>query len=131
MTDDNPSHPGVDPAKSGALGRCPRCGRGRLFAGFLRLEASCDRCDLDFRPLDAADGPAFFVMTIVGFVVVGLALYTEVVYSPPIWVHLLLWLPLTFLLALPLMRMAKGLMVGLQFRSKAAEGRLASHDRTD
>jgi len=131
MTDDNPSHPGVDPAKAGARGRCPRCGRGRLFAGFLRLEPSCDRCDLDFRPLDSADGPAFFVMTIVGFVVVGLALYTEVVYSPPIWVHLLLWLPLTFLLALPLMRVAKGLMVGLQFRSKAAEGQLATHDRTD
>ncbi|WP_062203109.1 DUF983 domain-containing protein [Aureimonas sp. AU12] len=125
------SYPGVDPVKSGALGRCPRCGRGRIFAGFLRLEKACDRCDLDLAPLDSADGPAFFVMTIVGFVVVGFALYTEVVYSPSVLVHIVLWVPLTFILALPLMRVAKGLMVGLQYKNKAAEGRLASHDEND
>lgn len=123
MSDPRLSYPGVDPAKAGAAGHCPRCGKGALFQGFLRLRKACARCQLDYRPLDQADGPAFFVMTLVGFIVVGLALYVEVSYSPSILVHLLLWIPLTLVLALPLMRVAKGLMVGIQYRSKAAEGR--------
>ncbi|SDO08528.1 DUF983 domain-containing protein [Aureimonas jatrophae] len=130
MSDRAPSYPGVDPAKAGAAGHCPRCGKGPLFQGFLKLRSACGRCKLDFRPLDQADGPAFFVMTVVGFVVVGLALYVEVAYSPSIVVHLLLWIPLTIILSLPLMRIAKGLMVGLQYRNKAAEGRWAGSDES-
>ena len=128
MTSQNLSYPGVDPAKAAAFGRCPRCGKGRLFAGYLRLEIECSRCGLDFAPLDSADGPAFFVMSLISFIVVGFALYVEVTYSPPLYVHLLLWLPISLVLAIPLMRIAKGLMVGLQFRSNAAEGRLDRHD---
>jgi len=128
MADRQASYPGVDPARAGAAGHCPRCGKGLLFRGLLRLRARCTRCDLDFTPLEQADGPAFFVMTIVGFVVVGLALYVEVVYSPSILVHLLLWIPLTLILSLPLMRVAKGVMAGLQYRNRAAEGRLVGDD---
>ncbi|WP_019997033.1 DUF983 domain-containing protein [Aureimonas ureilytica] len=128
MDEPNQPYPGVDPPRAGLAGRCPRCGKGRLFAGYLRLEPVCSRCGLDLAPLDQADGPAFFVMSIVSFVVVGLALYTEVTFSPPLTVHLLLWIPLAFILAAPLMRLAKGLMVGLQFRSSAAEGRWHAHD---
>ncbi|WP_062231627.1 DUF983 domain-containing protein [Aureimonas sp. N4] len=128
MDDSRQPYPGVDPAHAAMFGHCPRCGKGKLFAGYLRLEPVCSRCGLDLASLDSADGPAFFVMSIVSFVVVGLALYTEVAYSPPIYVHLLLWVPLAFLLSAPLMRLAKGLMVGLQFRSSAAEGRLHPHD---
>jgi len=122
------AYPGVDPAHAATFGKCPRCGKGKLFAGYLRLEPVCSRCGLDLKSLDSADGPAFFVMSIVSFVVVGLALYTEAAYSPPLYAHLLLWIPLAFLLSAPLMRLAKGLMVGLQFRSNAAEGRIHHHD---
>lgn len=125
MRDNEPSDPGVEPARAGAFGLCPRCGQGPLFAGFLRLAPACSRCGLDFTPLNTDDGPAFFVMTFVGIVVVGLALYVEVVYSPSILVHLLLWIPLSIILATPLMRIVKGLMVGLLYKHKAAEGRLA------
>jgi cytochrome c oxidase subunit 3 len=128
MDNPNQAYPGVDPPRAGLSGHCPRCGKGRLFAGYLRLERVCSRCGLDLAALDSADGPAFFVMSIVSFVVVGLALYTEVSWSPPIYVHILLWVPLAFILAAPLMRIVKGLMVGLQFRSSAAEGRLHQHD---
>jgi uncharacterized protein (DUF983 family) len=107
----------------GVAGRCPRCGRGRLYRGFLALAPACDDCGLDFRGFDAADGPAVFVIFIVGFVVTVAALVTELKWQPPFWVHAALWLPLTLGLSLGLLRPLKGLMVGLQYRNKAEEGR--------
>ena len=124
MTEDAILRPSVDPLKKAAFGRCPQCGRGKLFKGFLSLAPRCAACGLDFAFIDAGDGPAVFVILIVGFVVVGMALWLEVTVAPPLWVHLLLWIPLTFLLALPLLRALKGLMIGLQFKNHAAEGRL-------
>lgn len=109
-------------------GCCPRCGQGRLFAGILRLQPRCEDCGLDFAIFDAADGPAFFVMSIVGFVIVGLALYVEFVHTPPVWLHLVLWPIVAVVLSLPLLRWSKGLMVGLQYRNKAEEGRLVRPD---
>ena len=85
-------------AVAGLLGRCPRCGSGRLFSGFLTLAPKCSSCDLDFSFIDAGDGPAVFVILIVGFVVMAAALYTEVKFRPPIWLHLTLWLPLVIAL---------------------------------
>ncbi|WP_185985226.1 DUF983 domain-containing protein [Aureimonas mangrovi] len=128
MTDD-PSHRAeAEAAMAGLKGRCPRCGQGRLFAGVLSLEPACEDCGLDFGPFDSADGPAFFVMSIVGFVIVGLALYVEVAHSPSVWVHIVLWPLLAAILTLPLLRLCKGLMVGLQYRNRAAEGRLVDRD---
>jgi uncharacterized protein (DUF983 family) len=69
-----------------------------------------------------------FVILLVGFVVVGLALFVEVAYTPPIWLHMLLWLPLTLVLAIGGLRPLKGAMIGLQYRNKAAEGRLDGAD---
>lgn len=105
-------------------GRCPRCGQGRLFDGFLRLKPNCSDCGLDYGFADSGDGPAAFVILLIGIVIVGLALWLEVTVGPPLWVHLILWLPLTVILCLPPMRLLKGLMIGLQYRNKAAEGRL-------
>lgn len=119
MSDD----PAVSPVSAGLRGCCPRCGRGRLFAGYLALAPSCEECGLDYGFADSADGPAVFIMLIVGFIVVGAALVTEVKYQPPVWLHLLLWLPLTLVLSLVLLRPLKGLAVALQYRNKAAEGR--------
>ena len=81
-------------------------------------------CGLDFSFADAADGPAIFVMLIIGFVVVGLALWVEVSYGPPLWLHFLLWIPLTLVLCLPSLRLIKGVLITLQYANKAAEGRL-------
>lgn len=81
-------------------------------------------CGLDYSFADSGDGPAVFVIMIVGFIVVGLVLFVELSYQPPIWVHLVLWLPLTILLAGGVLRPLKGLMIALQFRHKAAEGQL-------
>lgn len=116
----------VSPLSAGLLGRCPRCAKGRLFSGFLDLAPSCDRCGLDYGFADAADGPAFFVMSIVGFIVVGGALAVEIRYQPALWVHVVLWLPLGILLPLALLRPFKGVLVALQYRYRAAEGRRAS-----
>ncbi|WAP71003.1 DUF983 domain-containing protein [Jiella pelagia] len=115
----------VDPVKAATRGRCPHCGKGRLFSGFLTLAPRCDHCDLDYEFADSGDGPAVFVILIIGFVVCGLALWVEVSFSPPLWVHLLLWLPLILILCLPLLRILKGTMIGLQYKNRAAEGRLA------
>ena len=109
---------------TGLKGLCPRCGRGHLFQGFLTLRPRCEACGLDFSFADSGDGPAFFVMSIVGVLVVGLALWVEFTYEPPIWLHMALWLPLTVILSVLLVRPAKGIMVALQYRHGAEEGRL-------
>jgi len=118
-------HPPISAASAGLLGRCPRCGRGKLFKSFLEIGEGCDACGLDYRFADAGDGPAVFIILILGFLVCGLALWTEVVFAPPYWVHLVLWLPITLLLAVGMLRPMKGLIVALQYKNKAREGRLA------
>jgi uncharacterized protein (DUF983 family) len=106
-------------------GCCPGCGKGKLFAGFLTIAQRCNECGLDFGFADAGDGPAVFVILIVGFLIVGAALIVEVDYEPPLWVHALLWPPLLLLLALGLLRLLKAGLVSLQFRNDARQGRLA------
>jgi len=113
----------VDPIRAGLLCRCPHCGRGRLFDGFLKVVENCEACGFDYRGLNTGDGPTVFVMQIAGGIVVFSALGVELAYSPPMWVHLVLWLPLVAVLSLGLMRPAKGLMIGLQVRNRAAEVR--------
>jgi len=102
---------------------CPRCGRGKLFAGFLTLRPCCDVCGLDFDFADSGDGPAVFIMFLAGAIVVGAALITEVLYHPPYWVHAALWLPLILVVTLGPLRPMKGLMIALQYHHKAAEQR--------
>ena len=104
--------------------RCPRCGRGRLFTGFLTLAPRCEACGLDYGFADAGDGPAVFVILLVGLVVVAAAVIVEFVWRPPYWLHALLWIPTTLALSLGLLRPLKGLLIALQFHHKAEEGRL-------
>ncbi|OQM74741.1 DUF983 domain-containing protein [Manganibacter manganicus] len=124
MNEDKAIWPPVDPIQAGLRGHCPRCGEGRLFPGFLTVGKECGNCRLDYSFADAGDGPAVFVILIIGFVVVGLALWMEVSYSPPLWLHFLLWIPLAVALCLTALRLMKGVLVTLQYRNKAAEGRL-------
>jgi uncharacterized protein (DUF983 family) len=114
---------GVPVLKAGLLCRCPRCGEGRLFSGFLAVPEACASCALDFRAFDPGDGPAVFVMLIVGFVVVAAALVVEVKYQPPMWLHMALWLPLIVFLSLGLLRPFKATLIALQFRNKASQHR--------
>jgi uncharacterized protein (DUF983 family) len=116
------------PIARGLACRCPRCGKGKLFEGFLSLRPRCEACGLNYSFVDSADGPAFFVMFISGFLVVFAALAVEVLYSPPYWVHALLWLPLILITTLLPLRPMKGLLIALQYHHKAAEGRLDGGD---
>ncbi len=110
---------------AGLGGRCPRCGKGHMFKGLLALAPRCEACGLDFSFADAADGPAVFVCLLGGFLVLGAAFWTELAYEPPFWVHLVLFLPLTAIVCVGLLRPAKGLLVAQQYRTKAEQGRIA------
>jgi uncharacterized protein (DUF983 family) len=101
--------------RQGFLGRCPKCGRGHLFRAFLKVADECDVCGEEMHHHQADDAPAYFVVLIVGHIVAALALETEVLFSPPYWVHMALWLPLTLILALGLLQPFKGAIVGLQW----------------
>lgn len=124
MTEDRAHFPPIEPVAAGLRGHCPRCGEGRLFSGLLALRPRCGVCGLDYSFADAGDGPAVFVILIIGFVVVGLALWMEVSLNPPLWLHFLLWIPLTVVLCLTALRLIKGVLITLQYRNRAAEGRL-------
>jgi len=114
--------------KRGFRGRCPRCGEGKLFRAFLKVDNRCSVCGLDFTPHRADDLPAYLVIAIVGHIVVPAALLIETDYAPPVWLQLAIYLPLTALMSLALLQPVKGAVVGLQwalrmhgFDDKAAE----------
>ncbi|WP_119389952.1 DUF983 domain-containing protein [Taklimakanibacter lacteus] len=119
-----PYYPNLSPIKTGLSGRCPRCGRGRLFQGYLSVAKSCSSCGLSFDFADSGDGAAWFVMLFVCIFGVGSILGIEVAYSPPFWVHLLIAIPVIVLLPLLLLRPAKGVLLCQQWKTKASEGRL-------
>src|SRR5579875_3283042 len=124
MIDENRRYPPISAVSAGLAGRCPRCGEGAMFRGYLSLAPRCDACGLDFGFADAGDGPAVFVTLIAGFLVLGMALAIDVAYEPPIWVYIVFFLPLTVLVCLGLLRPLKGLLIASQYRNKAAPGRL-------
>lgn len=115
------------PVAAGLAGRCPRCGQGRMFKGFLELAPRCEACGLDYSFADSADGPAVFVMLFGGFIVCGAALWLELTYEPPFWVHLVVTLPIALVVCLGLLRPLKGILVALQYHNKAEQGRLEKH----
>ena len=104
---------------TGLACRCPRCGRGRLFASYLKVVDACADCGLDLRAHDSGDGPAVFIIFILGFIVLPLAVWVEFRFEPPFWLHVAIWpavlLGGTFALLPPL----KGLMVALQYRHRS------------
>ena len=113
----------VNPLLAGLAGRCPNCGEGPLFDGFLKVTPRCEACGFDLARADSGDGPAVFIILIAGFLVAFAALFSEIAFHPPVWVHLVLWLPLTLVLCLALLRPMKGLMLAAQFANKASEAR--------
>ncbi|GIQ71713.1 DUF983 domain-containing protein [Bradyrhizobium sp. RD5-C2] len=126
MTDTPPTV--TESALRGIACRCPRCGKGKLYSGFLTLAPRCRACDLDFAFIDAGDGPAIFVIMLAGAIVVAAALIVEVKYQPPFWLHAALWLPLIVVTTILPLRSMKALLIALQFHHKAAEGQLIERD---
>ena len=109
----------------GVRGLCPRCGGNTLFAGIASFAPRCRACGLDFAGFNVGDGPAAFLTLIVGAIIVGCAIAFELIVHPPFWVHLLLWIPLTALLVTGALRVAKGMLLALEYRNAAREGRIS------
>jgi uncharacterized protein (DUF983 family) len=107
------------------LARCPHCGKGRLFRGYLGVAPGCPVCGLSYAGFQAGDGPAVFVILIVGAIVAGGALITEVAFRPPYWVHAVIWGPAVVILSLGLLRPLKAILIVLQYKHRAEEARRA------
>jgi uncharacterized protein (DUF983 family) len=116
-----PHPPKPNPVLAGLACRCPNCGKGPLFEGFLKVRPRCPACGFDLAAADTGDGPAVFVILIAGVVVVFAALFVEIAYRPPIWLHLAIWLPAAVLVCLALLRPFKGVLVALQFHNRAGQ----------
>ncbi len=116
---------GPNPAKVAFRGLCPRCGARTLFAGLAGFAPKCRGCGLDFAGFNVGDGPAAFLIFIVGGLTVGLAIWVELSASPPWWLHVLLWLPFATILTIGLLRLSKGLLLALEYKHRAREGRIA------
>lgn len=124
----NGYRPAVSPYAVGLKCRCPRCGKGRLFQGFLTLRKACEACGLDFSKADSGDGPAVFMIFILGFTVVPIIVFVEFIYEPPVWVTPLLGIVLVLGGALLLLRPLKGLMIALQYRHRASDSGTTKYD---
>ena len=108
----------ISPFQAGFLCRCPRCGQGRLFDGILTVRERCESCGFDLRAHDVGDGAAVFVILILGFLVVGLALVLEAKVEPPLWVHAAIWPIVIFGGAIAMLRPLKATLIALQFHHR-------------
>lgn len=119
-------HRHVSSISAGLRCRCPRCGEGRLYKGFLTIDDSCQACGLDFSFADPADGPAFFVMTGVGIIVIAIWAWVAVVFQPPVWAQIVTVFPALIVGCLATLRPVKAWLVAEQYVHKAEEGRWES-----
>ena len=116
--------------KDALLGRCPCCGNGKLFAGFLTVGKHCSHCGLDYAVFDPGDGPAVFVILIEGAIVMGGVLWVEFTFQPPLWVHAVIWLPLLTVLTIGLLRLVKSFLLVLQYKHRAGQGTLTVREES-
>ncbi len=114
----------INPFHAGLLARCPACGKGSLFSGYLKFADRCDACGEDFTKADAGDGPAVFVMLVAGALIVPMVLVVELALTPPLWGHALIWPPVTAVATLGLLRPFKATLFALQHANDAQEARL-------
>jgi uncharacterized protein (DUF983 family) len=113
-------YPNISPISAGIRCRCPRCGGGKLYDGFLNVAESCSVCGLKLAHEDAGDGPAVFIILIYGLVMAGLATWVELNYEPPFWVHAVIFGPLIIVGSILLLRPFKGVMIALQYKHRVA-----------
>lgn len=117
-------YPALPPMQTGVRGRCPRCGQGHLFNGFLTLAPKCEACGLDYSFADPADGPAFFVICFACVPSVALAVWLEVAFGASLLTQFLVTGPFMLLTCVPPLRPLKGWLVASQYFYKAEEGKL-------
>jgi uncharacterized protein (DUF983 family) len=117
--------PAPSPAASAIKGLCPRCGAATLFVGPVAFAERCRACGLDFSSFNVGDGPAAFLTLIVGALVVAIAVTLQLTLSPPLWLQMMIWIPMTALLVVGALRIAKGVLIVLEYRNAAPEGRIA------
>lgn len=110
-------YPPVPPFSAGLGCRCPRCGRGKLFSGLLTVRDTCDVCGLDLTPHDTGDGPAVFVVMILGAMIVLGAILLEIWFMPPIWSHLIIWPPVILVLSILMLRPMKATLIALHYKN--------------
>jgi uncharacterized protein (DUF983 family) len=121
-------YPPVDPTRIGLQGKCPRCGKGRLFGGMLKIKPACSNCGLNFSALDVGDGAVVFVVMIANIFVLGGALALENTFSPPLWLHIIIWPVVIVALCIWLTRLIKGVLLAHQFQRNAAPGVLDQYE---
>ena len=123
---EEPGFPAAEPTilDVALKGICPRCARPTLFRGMLRFADRCSHCGLDFDGFNVGDGPAAFLTLILGTLVIGLVIWLQLALSPPWWVHLIVWPPVTVALVIGSLRLAKGALIAAEYRNAAREGRL-------
>ena len=111
------SWPPQSPLSTGLGCRCPRCGKGKLLKNLLEVRDRCETCDLDLTPHDTGDGAAVFVILFLGAVVVGLAIWLETAFEPPVWIHLAVWLPVISILSVVLLRPFKATLIAMHYKN--------------
>jgi uncharacterized protein (DUF983 family) len=126
MTDSNSGL--SDAVKTALAGRCPHCGASTLFETLIAFAPKCRACGLDFTQFNVGDGPAAFLILIIGAVVTGLAIWVELAAQPAWWVHALLWIPLTLIGTVYSLRFGKALLFVQEYRHQAHEGKLVRPD---
>ena len=117
-------YPPVSPYAAGIGGKCPRCGKGALFDGFLTLQKECAVCKLDYAKADSGDGPAVFVIFIVGFAAVAVAFIARFTWHAPVWLAFLISAACAAAAIPALLRLLKATLIALQYANNAEEGRL-------
>ena len=115
---------GTSSLEAAVKGNCPRCGAHTLFRGWVAFAPSCRNCGLDLDSFNVGDGPAAFLIFIVGTIVVVAALVVDGAYSPPWWVHLV-WIPVASALTIGGLRLSKAFLLAQEYKHRAREGRLA------
>ncbi|WP_079638007.1 DUF983 domain-containing protein [Sphingopyxis flava] len=132
MPESNSNPEGQPPIGRAALfGLCPRCGAPTLFEGPVRFAPRCRACGLDFGAYNVGDGPAAFLTLIIGALLIVAALLVDFALEPPLWVHVILWVPLTVAAVVLGLRLAKAALLASEHQRRAAEGRLAGKDEHD
>ena len=112
------------PVAAALKGLCPRCGAPGLFSGAVAFAPQCRQCGLDFSAYNVGDGPAAFLTLILGTVIVGLAVWLQLAFDPPLWVQMLVWIPVALVLTVLALRVAKAALLGAEYRNAAREGRI-------
>ncbi|HWJ68586.1 MAG TPA: DUF983 domain-containing protein [Sphingobium sp.] len=128
---DSKAAPATPLVRAALSARCPKCEVGPLYDGWINFARRCRACGLDYEQFNVGDGPAAFLILIVGGLVTALALFLQVAAEPPFWVHILLWVPITAVLVILCLRLSKAALLILEYRNNAREGRIAETWRGD